>query len=670
MIARPCANAKSRQSSNLRYLATHSQSVLSLCYCNSWFNRDVAVEIALKSKPRMFSLSLAALGVVYGDIGTSPLYALRESLGGLPINLTDVLGVLSLIFWALILVISIKYLWIIFRADNEGEGGILALLALLKRSESRHIKFLFVLSIFGAGLLLGDGMLTPAISVVSAIEGLKVISPSLAFWVLPITILILVLLFSAQSFGTGMIGKAFGPLIFLWFFVIAVLGTIQIVHNPVVLKAIDPRYAIEFFLTNGWHGYVLLGGVFLVMTGGEALYVDIGHFGKNPIRISWFTVALPALLLSYFGQSAYLLNNPLAISNPFFMLAPSWFFIPLLAIATMATIIASQAVISATFSMTKQAVLLGLYPHLPIVQTSAEQRGQIYIPQINFILAIGALFLIVEFKTADALTHAYGIAVNLDMLLVTMLVGFAAYKLWKWPLRWIIGLFSVFLAIDLLFLGANLQKIMSGGWMPISFALFCAFVMYTWHKGMNHLRQTFYTKKEDFSKVLLQLHEKNISVLPDATAVFITDIYDQSGGSFLNFLKLSHALPENALILSYQVKNIPYVNLEERFEVKCLDKNICVLKLNYGFMDFISIPYELSVASIQQILPFELNLNSSLYLVEIPTIVASKLRKTMWFFWQEKLFAFLMRNYSANINIEFYQLPFDRTIAIGTYCII
>ena len=320
--------------------------------------------------------------------------------------------------------------------------------------------------------------------------------------------------------------------------------------------------------------------------------------------------------------------------------------------------------------MTKQAVLLGLYPHLPIVQTSAEQRGQIYIPQVNFILAIGALFLIIEFKTADALTHAYGIAVNLDMLLVTMLVGFAAYKLWKWPLRWIIGLFSVFLLIDSLFLGANVQKIMSGGWIPISFALFCAFVMYTWHKGMNYLRQTFYTKKEDFSRVLLNLHDKNISILPDATAIFITDIYDQSGGSFLNFLKLSHALPENVLILSYQVKNVPYVSLEERFEVKCLDKNICVLKLNYGFMDFVSIPYELSVASIQQILPFELNLNSSLYLVEIPTIMASKLTKTMWFFWQEKLFAFLMRNYSANINIEFYHLPFDRTIAIGTYFVI
>lgn len=628
------------------------------------------MEISLKSQPRMFSLSLAALGVVYGDIGTSPLYALRESLGGLPINLTDVLGILSLIFWALILVISIKYLWIVFRADNEGEGGILALLALLKRSGSKHLKFLFVLSIFGAGLLLGDGMLTPAISVVSAIEGLKVVSPSLAFWVIPITILILVLLFSAQSFGTGLIGKAFGPIILVWFIVIAILGIVQITHNPVVLKATNPYYAIEFFRENGWRGYVLLGGVFLVMTGGEALYVDIGHFGKDPIRISWLFVALPCLLLNYFGQSAYLLNNPLAISNPFYMIAPTWFFIPLLAIATMATIVASQAVISATFSLTKQAVLLGLYPHLPIVQTSMEQRGQIYIPQVNFILALGTVFLILAFKTSDALTHAYGIAVNLDMLLVTLLVSFAAYKLWKWRLIWILLIFSVFLAIDLLFLGANLQKLESGGWLPIVFALACAFIMYTWHRGMGFLRQTFYKRKEDLSETVEQLHEKNFSVLPDATAIFITDIYDQSGGSFLNFLKLSHAIPQNALIVSYEVKNIPFVNLEERFEIKCLDKNICVLKLNYGFMDFISIPYELSVASIQQILPFELNLNSCLYLVEIPTIVASKLKKTMWFYWQEKLFAFLMRNYSANINIEFYQLPFDRTMAIGTYCII
>ncbi|MCP0913745.1 KUP/HAK/KT family potassium transporter [Legionella sp. 27cVA30] len=508
----------------------------------------------------MFSLSVAALGVVFGDIGTSPLYAMRQSLDGLPINLADVLGVLSLIFWSLIAIISIKYLIILFRADNDGEGGILALLALLKQFIGNRANLAFAIGIFGAGLLLGDGMLTPAISVLSAIEGLHVIVPSLSDWVVPLTVVILILLFWFQSLGTAKIGIVFGPILLTWFLTLAVLGVIQIVQNPVVLKAINPWYAYEFFHLNGWHAYTLLGGVFLVVTGGEALYADLGHFGKKPIRLSWFIIVLPGLLLNYFGQGAYLLNHPAGIVNPFYMLAPEGFSLPLLILATMATIIASQAVITATFSLTKQAVLLGLYPHLPIIQTSGMRKGQIYIPQVNLVLAVGTLSLIFTFRNSNALAHAYGIAVNLDMLLTSMLVAYLAIKKWKWNLLQITLLFSFFGAIDLAFLGANLQKLSTGGWVPIVFALTCAFIMYTWYSGRRYLRKAYYMKKEELSKILKQFDYKSLNRLPGVTAIFITDIYDKSGGTFLHFLKLNRTLPEYILIVNYTVENIPYVS--------------------------------------------------------------------------------------------------------------
>ncbi|WP_133128380.1 potassium transporter Kup [Legionella nagasakiensis] len=620
--------------------------------------------------PTLFSLSLAALGVVYGDIGTSPLYAMRESLDGLPINLADVLGVLSLIFWSLILVISFKYLIILFRADNDGEGGILALLALLKRFIGEKTQIFFILGIFGAGLLLGDGMLTPAISVISAIEGFHVIVPALSHWVLPLTMIILIVLFSVQSYGTAKIGFVFGPIIFIWFVTLAILGTVQIFHNPVVMKAINPVYAYDFFRINGWKGYALLGGIFLVVTGGEALYADLGHFGRNPIRISWFMVALPGLLLNYFGQGAYLLQHPEAIVNPFYLLAPKWFSFPLLILATLATIIASQAVISATFSLTKQAVLLGLYPHLPIVQTSKSKKGQIYIPQMNLILALGTLLLILTFKNSNALAHAYGIAVNLDMILTSTLIAYLAIKKWHWNPVLLIVLFSFLSVIDFSFLGANIQKIITGGWVPIVFALICAFIMYTWHQGRRYLYKAYYMKKEELSKILKQFDYKSLNRLPDTTAIFITDIYDKSGGSFLHFLKLNRALPENILIINYVVEDTPYVASLERFEVSCLKENICELTLHYGFMDTVSIPQALYVANDRKILPFKVNIEAATYMIEIPNVVASREKQTLWFYWQEKLFAFLVRNYSANLNIEFYQLPYNRTIAMGTYYMI
>ncbi|ASQ45026.1 potassium transporter Kup [Legionella clemsonensis] len=617
-----------------------------------------------------FSLALGALGVVYGDIGTSPLYAVRETLSGLPINIVDVLGILSLIFWSLVLVISIKYLIFVFRADNDGEGGILALFALLKQKKTRHEYLFYLLAIFGAGLIIGDGMLTPAISVTSAIEGLKVASSQFDNLIIPLACTILIFLFVLQSKGTGKIGRAFGPIILLWFITIGTLGLVQIVRNPVVLQAVDPSYAWHFFTTNGWSGYFLLGGVFLAITGGEALYADIGHFGKNAIRYSWYFIALPGLLLNYFGQGANLLLHPEAIENPFYMLAPDWFFIPLLVLSTAATVIASQAVISATFSITKQAVLLGLYPRLPIIQTSKEHAGQIYIPQVNFFLLIGTLILIFTFKNSSGMAHAYGIAVNLDMLLVSTMVAYAARKVWHWPLGLVIAIFSIFIFIDLAFLGANSHKFLTGGWVPVLFAFVVALVMFTWNNGMQHLQKNFYMQKDAITKILKQLRYRAFNQLPGVTGIFITDAYDQSGGSFLHFLKLSLAVPENILIVNYNVQNKPYVSIKRRFKCKKLAPKICQVTLQYGFMDTISIPDALTLLNKRKLLSFELNVENATYLVEIPNVMASKSYKTLMFHWQEKLFAFLIRNYSANINIEFYKLPYNRTIAIGTYCII
>lgn len=624
----------------------------------------------INNQSKATSLSLAALGVVFGDIGTSPLYAFRESLDGLTINLPNVLGILSLIFWALIFIISIKYLWVVFRADNDGEGGILSLVALLKRSNKGIFMGLIITGIFGAGLMLGDGMLTPAISVSSAVEGLHVISPAFSHLVFPITITLLIALFFVQSYGTSKIGFVFGPFILLWFITIAALGVNQIIHNPTILHAMNPWYAVSFFIHNGWKGYLLLGGIFLVVTGGEALFADLGHFGKQPIRLSWFFVVLPGLILNYFGQGAYILQHPEAIANPFYMIAPSWFSIPLLFIATIATIIASQAVISATFSIARQAILLGFYPHLHIIPTSATQKGQVYIPQINFVLAIGTLILVTVFKSSDALAHAYGIAVNLDMTLTSILITFVARYFWRWSILKIVMVFSTFLFVDLMFLGANSFKILTGGWLPVLLASVCAFIMWTWHKGINYLRNEYYMKKEDISAILEQLREENINKIPGTTAIFITDIYDKSGGSFLHFLKLNRTLPEHILIVSYVVENIPYVPLTNRFEASCLDQNVCRLILHYGFMDSIDFPEAFVQMNQKVLFPFKIDVDAATYFVEIPNIVASKEKKTLLFYWQEKIFTFFTRNYSANIDIEFYNLPYNRTMAIGAYCIL
>lgn len=397
------------------------------------------------NSPQKWSLSLAALGVVFGDIGTSPLYALPAALHGLIINRENILGILSLIFWTLILVISTRYMSVFLNADNQGEGGVLALLALIKRKKTKFYPILFILAVLGAGLLIGDGMLTPAISVLSAVEGLKIITPHFSHFILPITFVILLILFLCQRLGTGKIGYSFGPILLIWFLIIAVLGIHRILENKVILYAVNPYYAVHFFYSNGLIGYKLLGGVFLVITGAEALYADLGHFGKYPIRLGWFVVVLPALVLNYFGQGAYLLESPTAVENPFYRMSPKWFDYPLIIMAALATIIASQAVISASFSLVKQAILLNLLPKFNIIQTSESEYGQIYVPQINFFLAVGTLFLVLFFETSSALAGAYGIAVNLVMIIVGILVMTVAHQQWKWSLlRVFLGILGIY----------------------------------------------------------------------------------------------------------------------------------------------------------------------------------------------------------------------------------
>lgn len=611
-------------------------------------------------------LTLSALGVVYGDLGTSPLYALQQTLSGEPINLINVFGVVSLVFWSLVLVISTRYVTLFLRADNNGEGGILALLSLLKRQGQKFPRFLFFTGIIGAGLLLGDGMLTPAISVISALEGLKVVSPAISHLIVPISFIILLILFLCQRFGTAKIGFSFGPILFCWFIIIGILGVISILHTPKILLAINPYYAFEFFYHGGWHAYILLGGVFLVITGAEAMYADLGHFGKTPIRLGWFVIVFPTLLLNYFGQGAYLLQSHQAHTNCFYALAPNWFSLPLLIIATLATIIASQAVISASFSLIKQAILLNICPRLSIIHTSKETIGQVYIPQINFILAVGTLLLVVIFKTSSALAAAYGMAVNLVMIIMTLLILWVAHLYWRWSIPKIIRVFALFALIDFAFLGANAHKIQQGAWIPIAFAIAIGTIMITWEKGMETLRSNYYLKRTALPELIKNLDSCELKYLEKLTAIFITDAYDESGGYFLQYLKLIGVFPQKALVVSVVIDNYPYVSKEDRFEFKMIDEGIYSLKLHYGFMQHISVVSTLLLGKKMKIYPFPFRLDQSAFLMETVNIIITKKKNPHLFLWQKKIFAFIMKN--SNYEIEFFRLPHDRTIAIGTYC--
>ncbi|HEU5261180.1 MAG TPA: potassium transporter Kup [Gemmatimonadales bacterium] len=608
-------------------------------------------------------MSIAALGVVFGDIGTSPLYALREGFYGahaVAPTPENVLGVLSLIFWALVLVISVKYLVFILRADNRGEGGILALMALLlprRRATGPRLRAVVALGLFGAALLYGDGMITPAISVLSAIEGLKVATPLFEPYVIPITAAILVGLFAFQARGTAGVGAVFGPITLLWFVVIAILGITGLMRSPGVLAALDPLHAVDFFARNGWHGFLVLGAVVLVVTGGEALYADMGHFGRMPIRRTWFTVVLPALLLNYFGQGALVLSDPETAHNPFYRLAPGWALYPLVALATAATVIASQAVISGAFSLTRQAIQLGYSPRLVIEHTSSEEIGQIYVPLVNWGLMVATIWLVVTFRSSSNLAAAYGVAVTGTMAITTVLFYLVARKRWNWGLERILPLAAFFLAIDLAFLGATLVKIAQGGWFPLAVAAGVYVLMTTWKRGREILAERLRAASPPLDRVLADVRAGNAVRVP-GTAVFLTGSPHATPLALVQNLKHNKVVHEQVVLLTIVTEEIPHVAAEERLEVESLGLGFYRLTGWYGFMEDPNIPRLLERARAYGLV---CDPDETTYFLGRETLLATE--RPGMAIWREKLFAFLSRNQQR--AAAFFHIPPDRAIEVG-----
>ena len=608
-------------------------------------------------------MSLGALGIVYGDIGTSPLYAMRECFSG-PHRITptpeNVLGVLSLIFWALVFVISVKYLAFVLRADNRGEGGILALMSLARipTGGSKGVGWLVTaVGIFGASLLYGDGIITPAISVLSAVEGLSHAAPVLEHAVIPTTIAILFGLFFFQKRGTGGLGAIFGPVTFLWFSTLAVLGISHIVREPHVFAALNPVRAMEFFVRNGWVGFLTLGTVFLVVTGGEALYADLGHFGIRPIRTAWFSVVLPALVLNYFGQGAVLLHSPEAAPNLFYSMAPSWALYPLVGLATAATVIASQAVISGVFSLTRQAVQLGYMPRLEIQHTSAREIGQIYIPVINWALLIACTALVLGFKSSSNLAAAYGIAVTTDMVIVTVLFAVVASQLWKWKLPVVLLLAAFFLVIDLSFFGANIVKIAHGGWFPVLVAAFMFTLMTTWRRGRRILADRIQAEAmadDAFIAAITRRSPPRVS----GTAVFMDRTVEGIPLALLHNLKHNKVLHEKVVIFTVKTEEVPYVSDEEQLEATEIGQGLYRVIAHCGFLDDLDVPALLRSVQLPGV---DFEPGSTTFFLGHETLLAT--RKPGMAIWRERLFSFMTRN--AQGAALFFRLPPNRVVEVG-----
>jgi len=608
-------------------------------------------------------MSLGALGVVYGDIGTSPLYAMRECFSGsqpIPPTPENVLGVLSLIFWSLVLVISVKYLAFVLRADNRGEGGILALMSLVRprSDQARGSKWLLVgIGLFGASLLYGDGVITPAISVLSAVEGLSVAAPVLERAVLPTTVVILFGLFFFQKRGTGGLGAIFGPVTFLWFTTLAVLGVSHIVQEPRVFAALDPLRGIDFFVRNGWVGFLTLGTVFLVVTGGEALYADLGHFGRRPIRTAWFSVVLPALVLNYFGQGALLLHSPEAAPNLFYRMAPDWALYPLVGLATVATVIASQAVISGVFSLTRQAVQLGYLPRMEIQHTSAREIGQIYVPVVNWALLVTCIGLVFGFGSSSNLAAAYGVAVTTDMVIVTVLLAVVARRRWKWSLAAVIAFAAFFLAIDLSFFGANIVKIPHGGWFPLVVAGLVFTLMTTWQRGRrilyDRIQETAISDK-DFLESIARHSPPRVS----GTAVFMDRTIEGVPLTLLHNLKHNKVLHERVLILTITTEEVPYVPDESQTEVRELGQGVARIVARYGFMENADVPELLKSLELPG---GRFDLDSTTFFLGRETLLPT--RRPGMALWRERFFSWMMRN--AQGAALFFRLPANRVVEIG-----
>ncbi|SFR89117.1 KUP system potassium uptake protein [Dyella sp. OK004] len=617
-----------------------------------------------ETKRRLATLALGAIGVVYGDIGTSPLYTLQTTLShdGMKPTPESIFGVLSLIFWAQIIVVSLKYVVFIMRADNKGEGGIMALLALALRSargDARMRWILAILGIFGAALFYGDGVITPAISVLSAVEGMKVAIPDLPHWVVPVTsVVILFFLFALQRHGTERVGRLFGPVMVIWFVVIALFGVRMIAVNPQVLHALDPTYAVKFFISHGLQAFIALGGVVLALTGAEALYADMGHFGKKPIRLAWFSFVLPALVLNYFGQGALLLSHPEAIDNPFFKLVPQALLYPMIGLATLATVIASQAVISGAFSMTREAMALGYSMRMPIVHTSREMSGQIFVPWVNAFLLVMVLLAVLGFRSSENLSAAYGIAVTGTMVTTTILALVVARYQWKWSRITVAVAGILLLTIDLAFLGANLIKIEYGGWFPLVLGVGVFIVMTTWRRGRELV-----VREIKQSGLALAPFIENVSDHPPlrvpGSAVFLTANQHAVPHALLHNLKHNKVLHQRNVLLTVDMLETPVADADERIHITSLGHDFYGLELRFGFAEDPNIPEALSKCS-RSGLPFDMM--DTTFFLSRETIIADDRRPGMAL-WRDKLFAFMARN--ALPATAFFQIPGNRLIELG-----
>jgi KUP system potassium uptake protein len=611
-------------------------------------------------KSRLLLLCLASLGIVYGDIGTSPLYALRECFYGehsIAPTHANVLGVLSLIVWSLLLIISVKYLILILRADNRGEGGILAL-ATLVSDVAKKGKIFFLLGLFGAALLYADGMITPAISVMGAVEGLHIATPVFDPYVVPITIAVLVGLFLFQSRGTTGVGAVFGPITMLWFVTISVLGIQQIIRAPEVLAAINPIHAVQFFLQNGGRGFVVLGAVFLVVTGGEALYADIGHFGTAPIRVTWFVIVLPALLLNYLGQGALLLVEPESAVNPFFHLVPSWALYPLVMLATAAAVIASQAIISGAFSLTMQAIQLGYSPRLKVSYTSARIIGQIYVPVVNWGLMLCCIGLVLGFGTSSHLAAAYGVAITTTMLITTVLFYVVARHRWHWPAALALPVAAFFVIIDLAFFSANMLKIAHGGWFPLLVSASILFLMLTWRKGRRVLRNRLSDICIPLDAFLPEVKSQSIRRVP-GTAVYMSGNRAGTPLALLHNLKHNKVLHDQVVLLTVRTEEVPYLaNARERVALERLEEGFWRAELHFGFMEKPDVPSALEAVTEPDL---RFDVMHTTYFIGRETILAT--RKLGLSSWRGAMFAWMNRN--AGDVTSYFCLPPNGVVELG-----
>lgn len=621
-----------------------------------------------QSKSQQAALALAALGVVYGDIGTSPLYVMKEVFAGIhpiPLSADNVFGILSLIVWSLIVVVSIKYVVFIMRADNRGEGGIMALIALALHNAKgvpRRERAIMLAGLVGAGMFYGDGMVTPAISVLSALEGLDVATPAFRPFIIPATLIVLFVLFYFQRRGTASVGALFGPVMLLWFSTLGTLGLLGIASNPAVLKALNPVYGLGFLIENRGIAIVAMGAVVLSVTGAEALYADMGHFGSKPIRQAWFGFVLPALVLNYFGQGALILAEPGTIDNPFYHLAPEWMLYPLVGLATLATVIASQAVISGAFSVTQQAMQLGFVPRFEVQYTSAKTQGQIYLPGVNWGLFVAVVILVLGFKSTNNLAAAYGIAVTGDMVITSLLATFVACKGWGWGWGRSIALFSVFLAVELTFLFANVLKIPDGGWFPLAAGALVFTLMSTWKRGGQLLTERTSGEAIELDTFIDALLVSMPGRVP-GTSVFMTSRNDRVPNAMLHNLMHNKVLHERVLVVSVQVFDVPYVPEIDRVEIHRMKGDFYRVNVQYGFKDEPDIPHALSLCA-DLGLPIEM-METSFFLGRATLV--PKMGSEMAY-WREKLFIFLFRN--ASSATSFYKIPSNRVVELGTQVVL